>query len=85
MYRAFYKPSNGVYEEDFEDAETLEGLSPNAILIIQLNDDGTRSIVDEKVTLTPKEQTFFDYAQRHLEFKYDGGPTPDAPSKGDVA
>jgi len=85
MFRAFYKPANGDYEETFEDAETLDGLSPDYILIIQLNEDGTRDMIDQKVVLTPKEQTFFDYAQRQLEFKHDGGTTPVAPNRGDSA
>lgn len=83
MYKAFYKPANGEYVEVFETSETLEGLSPDALLIIQMNEDGTRQAVYEKLDLTPKEQTFFEYAQRQLEFKHDGGPSATPPHTGD--
>ena len=80
MFRAFYRPSTGSNEETFEDAEKLELLPSGAILIIRMNEDGTREIIEnekEKRSLTPKEDKFHKWAERHLEFKHDGGDTPD--------
>lgn len=78
-YRAFYLPSVGKYREAFADAEPdkLDQLPAGAILVIQINKDGTRQIVSQKNNLTPKEQVFFDFGLRQLEFKYDGGDTPE--------
>ncbi len=77
MFRALYKPANGSYEEVFEDAETLEELSPGAILIVKINEDGTREIIEQKENPTPKEETFIHIGERHAEFKHDGGDTPE--------
>lgn len=77
MFRAFYKPEAGHYREVLVDAPTLEELPSGAIFVIKMNEDGTREIISEKTDLTPKEQTYFDYAHRHLEYKHDGGDTPE--------
>lgn len=80
MYRAFYRPQTGNNREDFVDATTLEELPSGAIFVIKINEDGTREIIsDEKKnrSLTTKEDKFHKYAQRHLEFKHDGGDTPE--------
>lgn len=80
MYRAFYRPATGKAKEVFEDAQTLEELSPGAILIIQIYEDGTREVIEDeskKRSLTPKENRYHKWALRHLEFKHDGGDTPE--------
>ncbi len=78
-FRAFYRPANGKYKEDFVDAPTLEELPAGAILIILINDvDGTRQIIQDaskKRTLTTKESRYHKWAMRILEKKHDGGPT----------
>lgn len=79
MFRAFYKPADGEYDEVYQDAETLGELSPGAILVIQINEDGTRDLIQDESTvraLTAKEQTFYNFATRHLEYRHDGGDTP---------
>lgn len=73
-YRAFYTPTGD--KEQFVDARELNQLPTGAIFVISLNEDGTREVVSQKQKLTPKDQKFYDYAQRHLEFKHDGGDTP---------
>lgn len=77
MFRAFYRPSNGKYREVFEDANTLEELTPGAILVIKINEDGTRELISEKNSPTKKENDYIKYGKRQLEFKHDGGPTPE--------
>lgn len=80
MFRAFYRPPTGSNEETFQDSETLEELPSGAILIIKMNEDGTREVIEDeknKRSLTAKEDKFHKWAERHLEFKYDGGDTPD--------
>ena len=77
-YRGIYKPANGIDDESIVDSKKLDQLPTGAILVIAFNKDGTREIVSQKDTLTPKEQKFFDYGQRHLDFKHDGGDTPEA-------
>lgn len=80
MFRAFYKPANGSNQEQFVDATTLEELPSGSIFVIKLNEDGTREVIEDvnkKRSLTPKENKFHKYAQRHLEFKHDGGDTPE--------
>lgn len=80
MFRAFYRPANGIYREDFVDAKTLEELPSGAIFVIQINDDGTREVIEDekqKRPLTPKEDKYRGWAERHLEFKHDGGDTPE--------
>lgn len=75
-YRAFYLPPTGSYDEDFKDSEKLEELPSGALLCISIDTEtGTREIISEKKNLTKKEQYFFDYGSRQLEFKHDGGPT----------
>lgn len=84
MFRAFYKPKDGDYNETFVDATTLEALPSGAILVIKMNEDGTREIIQDEAKqrpLTPKEQEFHKYAERHLEYKHDGGDTPEMRSK----
>lgn len=76
MYRAFYRPSNGKYREDFVDAQTLEELPSGAILVIKINEDGTRELISEKTNRSQKEETFHGFALRQLEFKHDGGDNP---------
>jgi len=78
MYRAFYRPPNGKYDETFVDANTLEELPSGAIFVIKMNEDGTREIIEDagdKRSLTAKEKQYHKFAQRHLEFKHDGGDT----------
>lgn len=77
MLRGFYKPATEKLVEVFEDAQTLEELSSGAILVIKINEDGTREIAFEKQKPTQKEKKYIDYAKRQLEFKHDGGSTPD--------
>lgn len=77
MYRAFYRPANGKYREDFVDAQTLEELPSGAILVIKINEDGTRELISEKTNRSQKEEIFHGFALRQLEFKYDGGDTPE--------
>lgn len=58
MFRAFYEPQNDTSEEIFEDAQALEDLSPGAILVIKINEDGTSDIIvnnQVKPTLTIKD------------------------------
>lgn len=75
-YRAFYLPPKGSYRETIVDNTNPEELPSGALLVIFRNDqDGTRQIISEKTNLTPKEQHFYDYAQRQLEYKSDGGPS----------
>lgn len=88
MFRAFYRPANGERDEKFVDAPTLEELPSGSIFIIKINDDGTREVIDDankKRSLTPKENKFHKYAQRHLEFKHDGGDTPEMRAERRVA
>jgi hypothetical protein len=77
MYRAFYKPHSGKYHEAIEDSDTLEGLSSGAILVIKINENGTRELISEKNNPSPKEKYYIDYGKRQLEYKYDGGTTPE--------
>lgn len=80
MFRAFYKPANGKFDEVFEDSDTLEALPSGAILVIKMNEDGTREVIEDatkKRSLTPKEEQFKKFAERHLETKHDGGDTPE--------
>ena len=80
MFRAFYRPASGSYKEDFQDFDTLDKVTSGAILVIKINEDGTREIVhNEKDNrkLTEKEDKWHRFALRHLEFKYDGGDTPE--------
>lgn len=80
QYRAFYRPSNGDYNEQFVDAQTLDELPSGAIFVIKINDDGTREVIDDPSKgrkFTAKEQQFKKFAERHLEFKHDGGDTPE--------
>lgn len=80
MFRGFYLPDRGSYEEKFVDAESVDQLPAGSILIVKINKDGTREVVDnvsKRRSLTPKESQFHKYAQRHLEFKHDGGDTPE--------
>lgn len=77
MFRAFYTPDTNSHDEVFEDALTLEELSSGAILVIKMNEDGTRELISEKQKPTKKEKYFVDYAKRQLEFKHDGGDTPE--------
>lgn len=75
QYRAFYRPKNGSNKEHFEDATELSQLPAGAILIVKVNEDGTREIVSEKKNRTPKEDLFHGWALRYLEPKHDGGPS----------
>lgn len=80
MFRAFYKPANGDYNESFVDSDTLEELPSGALFVIKINENGTRQIVEDekkKRSLTQKENKYHKWAQRHLEFKHDGGDTPE--------
>lgn len=77
MYRAFYRPANGKNKEDFVDSEDQSQLPAGAILILKMNDDGTREVVFEKSNRTQKEELFHSFAKRQLEFKHDGGDTPE--------
>lgn len=80
MFRAFYKPSNNNYDETFVDGDTLAELPAGAIFVVKINEDGSRELHHDegKVrSLTAKEARFHRYAQRHLEFKHDGGDTPE--------
>lgn len=77
MYRAFYRPKQGKFSEEFVDSEDLNQLPTGAILVIKINEDGTREVISEKQNRTPKEDTFHRFAKRQLEFKHDGGDTPE--------
>lgn len=80
MYRAFFTPKTGKYKEEFVDAEKLEDLPSGSILIVKINEDGTREVIEDekqKRSLTAKEDRFHKWAERHLEFKHDGGDTPE--------
>lgn len=77
MFRAFYKPADGEYQEVYQDAETLDELPSGAILVIEINEDGTREIIEEKSTPTQKESVMLDDYKKHLEPKHDGGDTPE--------
>lgn len=74
-YRAFYRPKKGSNREEFEDATQLNQLSAGAILIVKVNEDGTREIVSQKQNPTEKEVIFLNFALRYLEYKHDGGPS----------
>ena len=74
-YRAFYKPKNGAYRQDFVDTEDLTQLTAGAIFVIKINDDGTRELISEKQNPTPKEKEYIGFARHQLEPKHDGGPT----------
>lgn len=74
MYRAFYLPPSDI-EEVFEDNANLNSLPAGAILVIQMNEDGTRQIISEKKNQSAAEKRATDYAKRQLEFKHDGGPS----------
>lgn len=45
LYRAFYRPANGSHIESFKDATELSQLPAGAIFVIQINENGTRKIV----------------------------------------
>lgn len=77
MFRAFYRPPANQSREISEDSDTLEGLSSGAILIIQMNEDGTRELISESTATDERTVYYRDYAKRQLEFKHDGGDTPD--------
>lgn len=80
-YRAFYKPKNGEYRQDFVDIENLNQLTAGAILVIKINDDGTRELISEKENPTPKEKEYIGFAKHQLEPKHDGGPTAEEVAK----
>lgn len=75
MYRAFYKPKDGSNREEFIDATDVADLPDGALLVVQVNDDGTREVYSEKKDRTPKEEVFYGFATRYLEPKHDGGLT----------
>ncbi len=77
MFRAFYSPKQGDYHETLVDANALEDLPSGAFLVIKMNEDGTRELISEKRNLPPKDERFYQYALRHLEYKHDGGNTPE--------
>lgn len=74
MYRAFYLPPDDISEVS-QDNTVLNQLPSGAILVIQINEDGTRQVISEKKNQTPAEKRAVDYAKRQLEFKHDGGPS----------
>lgn len=74
MYRAFYLPPDDISEVS-EDNANLDQLPAGAILVIQINEDGTRQIISEKKNQNQAEKRASDYAKRQLEFKHDGGPS----------
>jgi hypothetical protein len=77
FYRAFYTPQGNEKQEVFQDSTTLGGLAPGSIVVIKINDDGTRELTSEKKNLNAREKFYADYAKRQLEFKHDGGSTPE--------
>ena len=74
-YRGFYLPGRGKYRQEFVDSETLGDLPGGSIVIIQINEDGTRELISEKSNPTPKEEEYIGFAKIQLEPKHDGGPT----------
>lgn len=71
-FRAFYPPTVAGLPYDLVDAKNQNALPSGAILILQLNEDGTRSVISEKKNRTTAEQVIYTAASKHLEFKYDG-------------
>lgn len=71
-YRAFYPPTKAQLPYELVDARSQNQLPAGAILVIQMNEDGTRQIISEKKNKTTEEQILYTAASKHLEFKYDG-------------
>jgi len=76
-YLAFYLPTIGKNREVTALADDPGQLPAGAILVIQINKDGTRQIYSQKENRTTKEHTFHSFGMRALEFKHDGGDTPE--------